>query len=121
VPGPNDTELAIQIGYKIAGWLGLIAAGVVNPVAGVGPGNASAVGSRDAFQQGPPVLDVPQVGCADCWTHGIRQRLQKDHPRSLLLQMLFYLLQFPKSKFCASEIFVKEHMLYRLSPKSPPF
>ncbi|MCB2209568.1 chromate efflux transporter [bacterium] len=28
VPGPNATELAIHIGYKIAGWPGLIAAGV---------------------------------------------------------------------------------------------
>lgn len=28
IPGPNSTELAIHIGYKRAGWLGLVAAGV---------------------------------------------------------------------------------------------
>jgi chromate transporter len=28
IPGPNSTELAIHIGYRRAGWLGLIAAGV---------------------------------------------------------------------------------------------
>jgi chromate transporter len=28
IPGPNSTEMAIHIGYKRAGWLGLIAAGV---------------------------------------------------------------------------------------------
>jgi chromate transporter len=28
IPGPNSTELAIHIGYKRAGWLGLIVAGI---------------------------------------------------------------------------------------------
>ncbi len=28
VPGPNSTEVAIHVGYKRAGWLGLVAAGV---------------------------------------------------------------------------------------------
>jgi len=28
VPGPNSTELAIHIGYKVGGWLGLFAAGI---------------------------------------------------------------------------------------------
>ncbi len=28
IPGPNSTELAIHIGYRRAGWLGLLAAGV---------------------------------------------------------------------------------------------
>jgi chromate transporter len=28
IPGPNSTEMAIHIGYKRAGWMGLIAAGV---------------------------------------------------------------------------------------------
>ncbi len=28
IPGPNSTELAIHIGYKRAGWLGLVAAGI---------------------------------------------------------------------------------------------
>jgi chromate transporter len=28
IPGPNSTELAIHIGYRVAGWWGLLAAGV---------------------------------------------------------------------------------------------
>lgn len=69
VPGPNATELAIHIGYKIAGWPGLIAAGVVCAAARAAAAR-SAVGGRDTFQPGPPVLGVPQGRRAD-----VRQRI----------------------------------------------
>jgi len=57
IPGPNSTELAIHIGYRRAGWPGLIAAGVSFIV----PAVVLVWGLAVAYQHGGARLNAPAI------------------------------------------------------------